>query len=213
MTTQVANSAYGAPGDAKEIAARMASDPRHIEAVRDDQSGYFKDGSHIARVERLPWTPFLLPGSVFRLLAVHWNKDMYIMMLIVPGGVPVDMHYHIAEAAGFIMTGEPACAFEYEYGKVFAGDYMSEGVDIEHSALIGADDVKQLSIVFGGLSGALPGGGPDLSTYFGCKEVYELAKANGGADHIAPPPEGWVSPLLIEARQKYGHLQPKPTAN
>jgi 2,4'-dihydroxyacetophenone dioxygenase len=196
-------------GDASVIAARMASDARRVEAIPDDKGGYFKDGSHICRVERLPWTPFLLPGSIFRLLEVDWKHDMYVMMLIVPGGVPVDMHYHIAEASGYIFTGEPARAFEYEYGKVFAGEYIGEGEDIEHSAIIGSEDVKQLSIIFGGLTGALPGGGPDLSTYFGCKEVYELAKADGGTDHIAPPPEGWVSPHLEEAKRKYGHLQKK----
>jgi 2,4'-dihydroxyacetophenone dioxygenase len=209
MTAQSKASAYGTPGDAAAIAARMAADPRAVEKVRDDQSGYFADGSHICRVESLPWTPFLIPNSVFRLLHCDWKHDMYIMMLIVPGKVPVDMHYHIAEAAGYIMTGEDARAFEYEYGRVFAGDYIAEGPDIEHSAIIGADDVKQLSIIFGGLTAALPTGGPDLSTYFGCKEVYDLAKADGGADHLAPPPPGWVSPHYQAAMEKYGHLQPQ----
>lgn len=195
--------------DANRVVEKMRSDPRHSLRIDDDKSGYFADGSHIARISRLPKAPFLLPGSWFKLLACDWKHDMYVMILNVPGGVPVDSHYHIAEAHGYIFTGAPEGAFEYEYGVVFAGEYMAEAPDIEHIAAIGPEDVLQLSIVYGGLAASIPGGGaPDLSTYYGCMEVYEAAKAVGGADHIIPPPEGWYSTHLREAQKRFGHLQP-----
>jgi hypothetical protein len=166
-----------------------------IVKIADDKSAYFPDGSLVVRTERLPWTPFNLVGSaegpVFKLLSVDWNHDMYTMLMIVPGGMEVGKHYHVGEAHGLIMTG----SFEYEYGNIFANDYMAEGLDIEHGAIIGKEDVLQFSIIFGGLCGAAPDGGPDLSTFIGCEGVYNAAKANGAADHIAPPPPGWRSPV------------------
>jgi hypothetical protein len=158
-----------------------------------DRSGYFPDGSNIVRVDKLPWTPFNLvgseEGSVFKLLSVLWHHDMFTMLLNVPGGLKVEPHYHLGEGHGYIMTGN----FEYEYGDLFAGDYLGEGDNIAHNAQLGAEDVLQLSIIFGGLCGVAPDGGPDLSTKIGCMEVYKVAKANNAADHIVPPPPGWRS--------------------
>lgn len=156
-------------------------------------SGHFPDKSHVARVDKLPWTPFNMvgskEGSVFKLLSVLWKYDMYTMLLNVPGGLKVEPHYHLGEAHGYIMTGN----FEYEYADIVAGDYIGEGDEIAHSAIIGPEDVLQISIIFGGLCGVLPDGGPDLSALIGCRAVYEVAKANNAADHIAPPPPGWRS--------------------
>ena len=163
-----------------------------IVKLADDASGYFPDNSHIMR-RNVPWSPFNLVGSeagpIFKLLAVMWHYDMFTMLLNVPGGMKVEPHYHIGEAHGYIMTG----GFDYEYGNVFAGDYIGEGLEIEHSANIGPEDVLQVSVIFGGLCGVKPGGGPDLSTLVGCRAVYEMAKKNNAADHIAPPPPGWRS--------------------
>lgn len=180
--------------------ANLAKDP--INPIGDTESGYFPDGSHVVRVERLPWIPFDMVGSeagpVFKLLSVDWKHDMFTMMMIVPGSMKVEPHYHIGEAHGLIMTGD----FDYEYGHIFANDYMAEGVDIEHTAVIGKEDCLQFSIVFGGLCGVAANGGPDLSTLVGCKEVYETAKAHGAAGHLAPPPDGWRSPVYARYEQK-----------
>ena len=170
-----------------------------LESVSDTESGYFRNGSSLARVERLPWTPFSFEGSRFKLLAVDWNRDMYVFMLVVPGSIPVATHYHLSEAFGYIMTG----SFEYEFGNVFAGDFVGEGVDIEHGAVLGSEDVLQVSIIFGGLTGVAPNGGPDLGSYYGCMEIYNDAKKNGAADHIPPPPPGWRSSILEAAKKRF----------
>jgi len=175
----------------------------NIETVGDKQSAHFSNGSSIARVEHMPWTPFALADSKFKLLAVNWKRDMYVLMLTVPGAISVATHYHLSEAYGYIMTGGTANAFEYEFGNVFAGDFVGEGENIEHGAVMGDGEVLQVSIIFGGLTGVAPNGGPDLSTYYGCKEIYEAAKANGAADHIAPPPPGWRSSILEEALKRF----------
>lgn len=158
-----------------------------------DTSGYFPDGSSIVRVEKLPWTPFNLvgskEGSVFKLLSVLWDHDMYTMILDVPGGLKVEPHYHLGEAHGYIMTG----GFDYEYGDIAAGDYLAEGDNIAHNAQLGDEHTLQFTLMFGGLCGVLPDGGPDLSTKIGCMEVYQMARANNAADHIIPPPAGWRS--------------------
>ena len=164
-----------------------------IKRLPDNKGGYFPDGAHVVRVNELPWTPFNLVGSsaspVFKLLAVDWKREMYVMILNVPGAMAVEPHYHLEEAQGYIMTGD----FEYEYGRIFAENYIGEGAAIAHSATIGKHDVLQFSIIFGGLCGVRPDVGPDLSVIIGCQAVYDMARANNAADHIAPPPPGWKS--------------------
>jgi hypothetical protein len=171
----------------------VAKSKEGIVKLPRDKSGYFPDNSAIVRVNEIPWTPFNLvgseQGSVFKLLSVLWNHDMYTMYLNVPGGLTVEPHYHLGEAHGYIFTG----SFDYEYGDIYAGDYLAEGDNIAHNAQLGPDDVLQFSLIFGGLCGVLPDGGPDLSTNMGCMEVYNVAKAAGAADHILPPPPGWRS--------------------
>jgi hypothetical protein len=170
-----------------------------LTVLGDKESAYFTNGSHLARVDQIPWTPFSFEGSRFKLLAIDWKRDMYVFMLVVPGNIPVATHYHLSEAFGYIMTG----SFEYEFGTVFGGDFVGEGEDIEHGAVLGKEDVLQVSIIFGGLTGVAPNGGPDLSSYYGCKEIYEDALANGAADHIAPPPPGWRSSILSAAQKRF----------
>jgi len=170
-----------------------------LDVVKDRESGYFKNGSTLARTEHLPWTPFVLEGSKFKLLAIDWKRDMYMFMLIVPGGIPVSTHYHLSEAYGYIMSG----SFEYEFGNVFAGDFVGEGEDIEHGAVIGAEEVLQVSTIFGGLTGVAPNGGPDLESYVGCMEVYKIAMDNHAAYHITPPPPGWTSSILETAKARF----------
>lgn len=165
----------------------------HITPLPIDKSGHFIDGAHIARFDKIPWSPFNLIGStegpVFKLMTVNWERDMFVMIMDVPGGMKVEPHYHLGEAYGFILTG----SFDYEYGKVVANNYIGEGASIAHSAVIGPDSVLQYSILFGGLCGVKPDGTPDLSVIVGCRAVYEMAMRNNAADHIPPPPDGWKS--------------------
>ena len=174
-------------------------DKSRLEVVSDSESGYFSNGSALCRVENLPWTPFALAGTGFKLIAVDWQRDMYVFMLVVPGGIPVAPHYHLSEAYGYIMTGW----FEYEFGNVYAGDFVCEGGNIEHGAVLGSEDVLQISVIFGGLTGVGPTGGPDLDSYYGCMEIYEAAKVNNAAGHIKPPPAGWRSPVLEAAKRRF----------
>jgi hypothetical protein len=165
----------------------------NIKPLAIEQSGFFPDGAHIARFDKIPWSPFNLIGSaegpVFKLMTVNWERDMFVMILDVPGGLKVEPHYHLGEAYGFILSG----SFDYEYGKIVANNYIGEGARIAHSAVIGPDSVLQYSILFGGLCGVKPDGSPDLSVIVGCRAVYEMARRNNAADHIAPPPPGWKS--------------------
>jgi len=114
---------------------------KSIVRLPDNKGGHFPDGAHVVRVNKLPWTPFNLVGTadgpVFKLLAVDWRREMFVMILNVPGGMAVEPHYHLEEAQGYIMTGD----FEYEYGHIFAENYIGEGAAIAHSATIGKDDV------------------------------------------------------------------------
>jgi hypothetical protein len=161
-----------------------------------DESGYFPDGSHIVRVERLPWTPFGfldLHGSdevaQFKLLSVLWQYDFFSFLLKVPAYERIGHHHHIGEAHGYVLSG----GFTYpEYADVRAGDYVGEASNNTHEAIDATDHVN-FSFIFGGICGVHPDGSLDMDHYIGCLEAYQMAAANGAADHIEPPPPGWRS--------------------
>ena len=58
-------------------------DKGHLDMVSDTESGYFPNGSALCRLKHIPWTPFALAGSQFKLIAVDWARDMYVFMLVV----------------------------------------------------------------------------------------------------------------------------------
>jgi hypothetical protein len=173
-----------------ETVTNEATITRDNAKLADDESGYFADGTLVARVDRLPWTPLNDDGAEFKLLAVFWELDMFVMLARFPGNIPVSEHYHLGAAHGYNMTG----SFEYpEYARAFPGDYLGEPADHAHSATVYEDDCLQLSIIFGGLAEVNPDGTPDLASVLGCAEAYDIARAAGAAPHISPPPPGWSS--------------------
>jgi 2,4'-dihydroxyacetophenone dioxygenase len=143
---------------------------------------YPEERSGIVRTDTIPWTPWVMAGSQFKLLYVNWSIGMSVAMLKLDPGVQTPNHYHFGDAIAHVLQGD----FGYEYGHAYENDVFVEGGGIAHKPKIGAQGVTTVTIFFGGLGSVNADGKIEGCT--SCDEMYELAKANGAADHIEPPP-------------------------
>lgn len=147
------------------------------------QSVRFPDKSVIVRCNSLPWTPWAMPGSWFKLLYVNRSIGMTVALVKIEKGTQTPDHFHFGEAHAYVLQG----AFGYEHGLAFEGDLLVEGGGIAHKPKIGDEaDLITFTIFFGGLGGVNPDG--SINGCVSCDAMYEMAKANGAADHIEPPP-------------------------
>lgn len=153
-------------------------------AVADrTESKIFPDGSSLVRCEQIPWTPWVMEGSEFKLLYINRAHGMFTALIRMRGGLETPDHHHFGEAHAFVLEGD----FAYEYGRMFKGDYIVEAGGIDHKPTIGEDGATFFVIFYGGLSGVgenrLPTG-----DFIDCEFMYRTAAANGAADHLPPPP-------------------------
>ncbi len=148
------------------------------------QSVRFPDKSVIVRCAHIPWTPWALKGSWFKLLYVNRAIGMTVALIRIEKGTQTEKHFHFGEAHAYVLKG----AFGYEHGLAYEGDLLVEGGGIAHEPRIGEEsDLITFTIFFGGLGGVNPDG--TVNGCMSCDAMYEMAKANGAVDHIEPPPE------------------------
>jgi hypothetical protein len=147
-------------------------------AYQQPNSLVFPDGSSIVRANKLPWTPWAMPGTAFKLLYVNRAIALTVILLKVDPNSEAAVHKHFGDAHAFILKG----GFGYEHGEVFEGDYLVEAGGITHTPHTGADGLLMLGFMFGGIGGFNPDG--SLAGVLDCDWHYQTAKANGAADHI-----------------------------
>lgn len=138
----------------------------------------YPDGSAIVRTRSLPWTPWGMPGTYFKLLHCDDASGMLVILLKVDPGTVAGLHKHFAAAHAFILEG----GFGYEHGEVFEGDYMLEAGGITHQPFTGPKGALMLGVTFGPI-----GGVDEQGNLLGVLDIdwhYNAAKANGAADHI-----------------------------
>ena len=138
----------------------------------------YPDGSLSVRAKKLPWTPWGMPGTSFKLLHCDDVSSLLVILLKVDPGTIAGMHKHFGAAHAYIVEG----GFGYEHGEVFAGDYMIEADAITHQRFTGANGLVMLGPI---------GGFDDAGNLAGVLDIewhYQAAKANGAADHIVRKP-------------------------
>ena len=158
-------------------AARQVS-----EVAGRHESKIFPDGSSLVRVETVPWTPWAMEGSEFKLLHINRNQGMFTALIRLRGGLDTPDHHHFGEAHAYVLQGD----FSYEYGHMYTGDYIVEAGGIHHKPTIGPDGATFFVIFYTGLSGVGEDGLPE-GVFIDCEWMYRAAKANGAADHLPPP--------------------------
>jgi len=138
----------------------------------------FPDGSMIVRAAQIPWTPWALPGTWFKLLDYNRNHSYICMLLKIAEDAPSIVHKHIGAANAYIVQG----GFGYEHGDVYEGDYLVEGGGVTHTPYAHPGGC----ILLGFNHGAVQGFNPD-GTIAGVIDVdwyIDAAKRNNAFAHL-----------------------------
>ena len=143
----------------------------------------YPDGSLIVRSREIPWTPWGMPGTQFKLLHCDDASSLLVILLKVEPGTVAGVHKHFGAAHAYILEG----SFGYEHGEVFAGDYMVEAGGITHQPFTGPNGLILLGFMFGPIGGFDEAG--NLAGVLDIEWHYQAALANGAAGHIQRKPK------------------------
>ncbi len=149
-----------------------------------DSHEYWDDGSIIVRTNKIPWTPWALEGTYFKLLDYSRNHSYFVFLLKIEASAPKAVHKHIGAANAYILQG----GFGYEKGGVRAGDFFVEAGGIDHAPETDEDGC----ILLGFTNGAVAGYNDDgsIAGIIDVDWMVEQAKANGAFDHLSKVPRG-----------------------
>jgi hypothetical protein len=125
----------------------------------------------------IPWTPWAMPKTQFKLLHVNEGTGRYTFLLKAEAGAVAGIHKHLGEAEAFILEGE----FGYGAERGKAGWYAYEAGGAIHTP-----DAPKGLLLFAVAHGAILGYNPDGSVggVIDIEWMYEAARKNGAAGHI-----------------------------
>ena len=76
-------------------------------AVADrNESKIFPDGSSLVRVEEIPWSPWVMEGTEFKLLYINRAHAMFTALIRMPPNLETPDHHHFGEAHAYVLEGE-----------------------------------------------------------------------------------------------------------
>lgn len=125
----------------------------------------------------IPWTPWIMEGTHYKLMAVDEKTGGFTLFLKVEPGTVAPAHGHIGAVEGVILEG----GFAYDDDAGAKGDFICE-----HGGAIHAPVSPEGCIMFAAAHGPLVGYNDDgsIAAVVDAKMMYEMAKAAGVADHI-----------------------------
>ncbi len=126
----------------------------------------------------LPWTPWVMEGTHFKLLNIDKKTGGFTILLKVEGGLDTPIHGHLGGVEGIVLSGE----FGYGDDRGGAGCYFYEDAATRHQPDSPAGTVMYAA-VHGPIVGYDPEGG--AAGIVDAKLMYDLAAANGAAGHLA----------------------------
>jgi len=126
---------------------------------------------------KLPWTPWVMDGTYFKLLAVDVRSGGFTMLLKVDPDIESPPHYHIGNVEGIVLEGE----FGYGDDRGAAGAYICE-----HGGVVHQPDSPGGTVMFAIGHGPIVGYNPDgsIAVVVDAKYMMNLAREAGAADHI-----------------------------
>ncbi|MEO0939076.1 MAG: 2,4'-dihydroxyacetophenone dioxygenase family protein [Pseudomonadota bacterium] len=125
----------------------------------------------------LPWTPWIMEGTQYRLMTVDVRSGGFTMFLKVDPGTVAPAHGHVGAVEGVILEG----GFAYDDDAGGVGDYICE-----HAAAVHQPVSPDGCIMFVVIHGPLVGYNDDgtIAAVVDAKMMYDMASAAGVADHI-----------------------------
>lgn len=132
---------------------------------------------HFFDPETVPWTPWAMPGTHFKLLNICEANGRFTFLLKVDPGTVAPIHKHLGEGEAIILEG----SFGYGDEVGHAGWYSHESagsLHIPHSP----EGLLMFAISHGPIAGFNPDG--SVAGLIDVDWMYETARQNGAADHI-----------------------------
>lgn len=147
-------------------------------AIRATYGTTFADGSELVNAGDIPWTPWGMPGTHFKLLHVDDNTSMMVFLLRVEPGTVAALHKHYGAAHAFTLQGW----WGYDDRYVAEGEYIKEAGGITHMPVVSPEGTTMLAFGFGPIAGVDEDG--VVQGVIDIDWMVEAARANGAADHI-----------------------------
>lgn len=125
----------------------------------------------------LPWLPWVMEGTHFKLLNVDKKTGGFTMLLKVDPSNAAPVHGHLGAVEAFIIEGE----FGYDDDRGGVGSYVYEPAGARHEPTA-PDGVIMFAIAHGPLVGYNDDG--SVAGIVDGRTMYDLAVAGGAAGHI-----------------------------
>ena len=141
-----------------------------IRTTRQNDWSFFDPGT-------IPWTPWAMPGTDFKLLNVDETSGAFTFLLKVDPGIVAPVHKHIGLAEAFLLEGE----FGYGDDRGSAGWYTRELGGVIHKP-----DSPRGVTMFAVAHGPIVGYNEDgsIAGVVDVEWMYAAAAANGAAGHL-----------------------------
>ncbi len=135
-------------------------------------------GKDFVDLSTVPWTPWVMEGTYFKLLAVNELSGGFSMLLKVDPGVQAPVHAHIGSAEAYLVEG----GFYYEKDDPgYAGHYTYERGGSVHQP-VSPQGCVMFAVTHGPLAGCNPDG--SIGAVVDCRLMLQLAEAQGVAGHV-----------------------------
>lgn len=156
------------------------SAPTVVKSVKS-VSPTHKDKPAFYNPSQLPWAPWVMPGTFFKLMNVNPVTGGFSMFLQVEASNEAPVHGHLGAVEGVILTG----GFGYGEDRGRAGDFVYENGGIRHEPTTDKDGMTMFAVVHAPLCGYNEDG--SVAGIIDGRFMYELAVQHGVAGHIEKP--------------------------
>lgn len=137
-----------------------------------------RHGKDFVNLAEVPWTPWVMEGTHFKLLAINELSGGFSMLLKVDPGVQAPVHGHLGSAEAYLVEG----GFYYEEDDPgHAGYYTYERGGSIHQP-VSPQGCVMFAVTHGPLAGCNPDG--SVSAVVDCRLMLQLAEANAAAAHV-----------------------------
>jgi 2,4'-dihydroxyacetophenone dioxygenase len=134
--------------------------------------------------ETLPWKPWVMPGTSYRLMSINPITGGFCLFMKVEPNTVAPVHGHCGGVDAYLVSG----GFGYGAERGRSGWFTREIGGIDHQPDVDDDGMIMFAVVHGPLKGYAEDG--SIAGVVDARSMYEMATADGVAAHIAKP-TGW----------------------
>ncbi|WP_280487810.1 cupin domain-containing protein [Nocardia farcinica] len=135
--------------------------------------------SRVTPCDSIPWTPFPMPGTAFKLLNINETTGATSILLYVSEGAQAPLHLHVGAAEAYNIFGN--WAYEGEAEPIGPNCYVYEPAGIVH-----LPKQENEALMFGIFHGPIVGFHDDgtVAGIITADLLWDLAEANGAVAHL-----------------------------